>query len=247
MCNLARLAIVVVAFSSPVHAEGDELATQKDAWQRLQRQLSTRVSLNVDQAPLDDVLYVLSVQAGVKIVIDQAGLDDLGIELTDEASISADSLQAEVVLDLLLESVDLAWTVRNDLVVVTSQEVASETLVTRVYLAPDLLRDVDSRQDYDSLIDVIISTISSDSWVENGGPEAEIRPLAASNALVISQTPRTHWQIEQLLFDVRKLRERQGLPVASSGRNANTPTNDAYIHKTYLTPTTQTLLPREYR
>ncbi|WP_425400841.1 DUF1598 domain-containing protein [Aeoliella sp.] len=31
--------------------------------------------------------------------------------------------------------------------------------------------------DFDSLIDLIISTVASDSWVENGGPEAEIRPF----------------------------------------------------------------------
>ena len=31
--------------------------------------------------------------------------------------------------------------------------------------------------DFDSLMDLIISTVASDSWVENGGPEAEIRPF----------------------------------------------------------------------
>lgn len=31
--------------------------------------------------------------------------------------------------------------------------------------------------DFESLMDLIISTVASDSWVENGGPEAEIRPF----------------------------------------------------------------------
>ena len=31
--------------------------------------------------------------------------------------------------------------------------------------------------DFDSLIDLIVSTVSTETWAENGGGEAEIRPF----------------------------------------------------------------------
>src|SRR5690606_6406610 len=46
--------------------------------------------------------------------------------------------------------------------------------------------------DFDSLIDLIISTVAADTWAENGGGEAEIRPFPGNLSLVISQTQAVH-------------------------------------------------------
>ena len=63
--------------------------------------------------------------------------------------------------------------------------------------------------DFDSLIDLIISTVASDTWVENGGPEAEIRPFPTNLSLVISQTQDVHEQIADLLDQLRRLQDLQ--------------------------------------
>jgi hypothetical protein len=42
---------------------------------------------------------------------------------------------------------------------------------------PDANRGGAANADFDSLIDLIISTVSSETWAENGGGEAEIRPF----------------------------------------------------------------------
>ncbi len=63
--------------------------------------------------------------------------------------------------------------------------------------------------DFDSLIDLIISTVASDTWVENGGPEAEIRPFPTNLSLVISQTQDVHEQIADLLEQLRRLQDLQ--------------------------------------
>lgn len=52
------------------------------------------------------------------------------------------------------------------------------------------------------LIDTIISCVATESWAENGGGEAEIRPLGGM--LVISQTKAVHTQIESLLGMIRR-------------------------------------------
>lgn len=63
--------------------------------------------------------------------------------------------------------------------------------------------------DFDSLIDLIISTVASDSWAENGGGEAEIRPYFNNLSLVVSQTQAVHEEIADLLEQLRRLQDLQ--------------------------------------
>ncbi|MEN1681016.1 MAG: hypothetical protein AAGJ46_15620 [Planctomycetota bacterium] len=63
--------------------------------------------------------------------------------------------------------------------------------------------------DFDSLIDLIISTIATESWAENGGGEAEIRPYVNNLSLVVSQTQAVHEQIADLLQQLRRLQDLQ--------------------------------------
>ncbi len=63
--------------------------------------------------------------------------------------------------------------------------------------------------DFDSLIDLIISTVATETWAENGGGEAEIRPFPTNLSLVISQTQAVHEQIADLLEQLRRLQDLQ--------------------------------------
>jgi len=63
--------------------------------------------------------------------------------------------------------------------------------------------------DFDSLIDLIVSTVSTDTWAENGGGQAEIRPFPTNLSLVVSQTQAVHEQIADLLQQLRRLQDLQ--------------------------------------
>lgn len=63
--------------------------------------------------------------------------------------------------------------------------------------------------DFDSLIDLIVSTIATETWAENGGGEAEIRPFPTNLSLVISQTQNVHEEIADLLEQLRRLQDLQ--------------------------------------
>ncbi|HVT29019.1 MAG TPA: hypothetical protein VHE81_13470 [Lacipirellulaceae bacterium] len=63
--------------------------------------------------------------------------------------------------------------------------------------------------DFDSLIDLITSTVATDTWAENGGGQAEIRPFPTNLSLVISQTQAVHEQIADLLQQLRRLQDLQ--------------------------------------
>jgi general secretion pathway protein D len=63
--------------------------------------------------------------------------------------------------------------------------------------------------DFDSLIDLIVSTVQTETWAENGGGEAEIRPFPTNLSLVISQTQAVHEEIADLLQQLRRLQDLQ--------------------------------------
>ena len=63
--------------------------------------------------------------------------------------------------------------------------------------------------DFDSLIDLITSTVATDTWAENGGGQAEIRPFPTNLSLVISQTQAVHEEIADLLQQLRRLQDLQ--------------------------------------
>jgi len=63
--------------------------------------------------------------------------------------------------------------------------------------------------DFDSLIDLIVSTVEFDSWMENGTGEGEIQPFPTNLSLVISQTQRVHEEIADLLEQLRRLQDLQ--------------------------------------
>ena len=54
-----------------------------------------------------------------------------------------------------------------------------------------------------------MSTVQTETWAENGGGEAEIRPFPTNLSLVISQTQAVHEEIADLLEQLRRLQDLQ--------------------------------------
>ena len=65
-----------------------------------------------------------------------------------------------------------------------------------------------NQADFDSLIDLITSTIAPTSWTESGGT-GSIAPFETNLTLVVSQTQEIHEQIADLLKQLRRLQDLQ--------------------------------------
>lgn len=88
------------------------------------------------------------------------------------------------------------------------EQVRQQTVSTRIYDVGDLVSlDPDAQvslADFDSLVDLIVSTVASDSWVENGGPSGEIRPFPKNKSLVVSASGAVHEELSDLLAQLRR-------------------------------------------
>jgi hypothetical protein len=96
--------------------------------------------------------------------------------------------------------------VRNEVLLITTEEEAERQLVTCVYDVEGLI-DEGHPESLDSLIDSIVTCVATETWAENGGGEAEVRPLKPG-LLVISQTQAVQEEVAGLLAAIRKMRER---------------------------------------
>jgi hypothetical protein len=61
--------------------------------------------------------------------------------------------------------------------------------------------------DFDSLIDLIVTAISPQDWMENGLGNGEIQPFPSNLSLVVSQTEENHQAIATLLTQLRKSKQ----------------------------------------
>lgn len=98
--------------------------------------------------------------------------------------------------------------------------------------------------EFDSLIELITSTVTPDSWKNAGGP-ASIRVSPTNLSLVIVQTAQAHEQIEDLLFAFRKRVTEQG----QEGEQVPAAVDDALVEGDvgHQEPPWSRELPLEYR
>jgi hypothetical protein len=152
-----------------------------------------------DGTPLEEIIAYLREEYDVEIVLDTVALDELGLGPDEPIAISLRNIRFDQAMRRMLEPLELTYVVDSGVLLVTSEEEALAKLTVAVYDVRDLLLE----GDFDSLQDLVTSTIASDTWAENGGGEAEIVAYPQRGVLVISQTMAVHEEIARLLAAMR--------------------------------------------
>jgi len=143
-------------------------------------------------------LRELATQLGEKhkisVVIDKLALDDLAIDSTAEVEIEERGIALESALNLLLRPLELTFIVKDEVLLITTQEVADSTFETRVY-------PFDSGSLNSTVaMELLVKVVANDTWDENGG-EAQI--VNVGSRLVINQTYAVHNEINKLLLQLK--------------------------------------------
>ena len=191
----------------------------------------TGSGLKFQGAPLSEVVRFLREEYNVPVQLDLQSLDDLGLSPDDPIDIDVRDVSLKSALRIMLRQLDLTYVISNEVLLITSEEEALTCLTVAVYPVGDLLakkqghersasaepdknepvaaqQRLEQSESYnmDDLVNVIVSSTASDTWVENGGPEADIQPLQPG-LLVISQTQGVHEGVANLLAAIRQARE----------------------------------------
>lgn len=223
------LVVVLLALATPLQAEDDgasessppsrqtRASIEAAAEHRIEAALDSPLRAPIDfvATPLSQIIQVISNDYGIPIVIDSPALDAVASSPDVEITISIGNVTLRSALELMLKSAregDLTYIIDNEVLMITTQEEAEMRLEVIVYRVDDLL-DGDEAT-CDRLIDVIVSSVEHESWMENGTGEGEALSFPPG-MIVISQTRRVHAEVERLLDHMRMA--KQGIVADSAG------------------------------
>ena len=217
--TVASWLIVLCVSRAPLMAQDDWRAPLKKA-------LTQEVTAEFVELPLEDAVAYFKQVLNVPILIDTRALDDVGIGTDTPVTCNLQKLSAQSVLRWILRDLDLTWIFQDGAIVITTPEKAEETLSRALFNVSDLVGyspEKPSQADYETLIDLISSTVSPQSWDAVGGPGSM---GAYRGALLISQDQNRLEEIERFLAGLRRIRKnskdpqqklaRQPLAIAST-------------------------------
>ena len=198
-----------------VHVDGpgepvDVLLTpqQTDAHHAIEKALDQPVELQFSDAPLVEILRFIAEQAGINMVIDAPGLEEEGVTTNTETTIHLKKVTLRSALRVLLNDLNLGWTIENEALTITSKTRLEGKLITQAYQVMKLAGPENSKeqkeQQLERLVELITATVAPDTWEELGGP-GSIRTFPGGASLVIRQTEGVHSQIQVLLQSLTKL------------------------------------------
>lgn len=260
---------------------------------QIKESLGTQVKLQYSDRPLAEVMASLSRMAGADIYLDPRGLNQEGVSTDTPVSIELNNeISLKSALNLILAPLNLAYTIKDEVLMVTSEALREGDVFTETYYVADLVIPIPNfvpsnniglqglindalavtgyggggmgapgpmafannapmpgaggnpnalgqqfdptgggggigmsptqssvgpgglggaaSADFDSLIELIQTTVAVDTWAANGGGEgAEIAPFPTNLSLVVSQTQSVHEEIADLLDQLRRLQDLQ--------------------------------------
>jgi type II secretory pathway component GspD/PulD (secretin) len=162
--------------------------------------------LDFVDTPLEEIVNVLQDEYGIPIKIKVSALEAEGLDSSEPVTVNLHQISLRSALRLMLEALQLTFTVRDEVVEITSNSDADSHLVACVYNVRPFIGDT-SDASMKALVDTITSCVEAETWAENGDGNAAIRSLRPG-LLVISQTQHTHDEIASLLNAIQKMREK---------------------------------------
>jgi hypothetical protein len=89
--------------------------------------------------PLPDVVEWLQSKYSIPVVIDRKALADVGIEANAHVNCSLSGIPLRSALELALHELQLTWTIKSDVLLITTPEVADQHLVVKAHDVTDLI------------------------------------------------------------------------------------------------------------
>ncbi len=180
------------------------------AHEAILKALDQDITLSMRDVPLTDFTEYLAKVLGVHVHVDRKAIEDANLKVDLSVTCEIKNISGRSALNQILKDVELGWTIANESLVITSKEGASNTSEVRIYPVGDLLDAIDENGvrslAWDSMIELIKSSITPESWDDVGG-HGTIHGNDKSGSLVVSQTLETHEKIAQLLEGLRKARK----------------------------------------
>jgi RNA polymerase sigma factor (sigma-70 family) len=160
-----------------------------------------KAPLEFIDTPMTQVAMILSETYGVPILFDNVALELEGISPDVAVNITVREIPLRSALRLMLNKIssELAYIVRDDVLLITSREVAESNLETHVYDMREALEFLDVK--LPDIVDRIPSAIVPDSWRDNGTGDGTIETLG-DFYVAVNQTQEVHEEFARFLAQI---------------------------------------------
>jgi hypothetical protein len=200
---------VVKAVTEPLSRE-DALPPLTATERKIDEALTKPTQMEFVETPLQDVVDFLKEYHGIEIQLDKKALDQANVATDAAVTLNLKGVRLVSALNLMLGKLDLAWTVRDDVLLITSQDNSEALAVTKLYAVGDLVvcRDAKGRpyDDYDTLTNLITSSVEPMTWDGVGGANsASGATFGNAKILVISAPYPVQRQVAELLRNIRTI------------------------------------------
>jgi beta-lactamase regulating signal transducer with metallopeptidase domain len=200
------------ASAQPTPSEGAVPPIESAAAAKIEKTLSSPTHLEFADTPLQDVVDYLKDFHNIEVQLDTKALNDVGVKSDTPITKSLKGVSLRSALRLLLRDHGLTYTIQDEVLLITTPEEAQNHLQTAIYPVGDLVvppnSTAETSADFDSLIDVIKTTVKPSSWDIEGGI-GSISPFENNLSIVVSQTQEVHKEIEELLENLRTVSREQ--------------------------------------
>lgn len=176
------------------------------------------------EMPLGKTLTHIAQTTKTNLMVDFSSLKKIGVTAETPVKLCLPfPLPLRDVLDYLAKQHDLAWMVKDEVLVITTCEKSKGQSYKETYYVGDLLRtspehsaipfadSPEGRQEnvlFTPLVDYIRTMVAPESWQEKGG-DGEISEYYPTLSIIVRQQEEQHKEIVQLLKRLRAITEVQ--------------------------------------
>lgn len=201
---------VQLARSEPLQVAPKKLEPRAEsrAEAAIEAALKSTTQLEFIETPLQDVIDYLKDKHQIEIQLDKKAMEDAGIGTDTPVTKNLKNVTLRSALNMMLRELGLAWTIENEVLLITTAEREQETLATRVYDVADLVVCRDSKDklwdDYEPLIELITTGVGDKSWGRRGGPASLAGGSVGTAKVLVVRAPREmQREVSELLEHIR--------------------------------------------
>jgi hypothetical protein len=176
----------------------------EDAEKKIAAALDSEANVELVEVPLNEAIDSITQQHKIPILIDRRALEEIGLSAEEPVTIALSQIKLRNVLQLMLRELDLTYMVHGESLEVTTVEASEARLLSRIYWLEGTGFAVgNNAPGYQSIIELIQTSIIPDTWEALGGPSTMAPVTSTRPALLVSTTYKVHESIEMLFQTLR--------------------------------------------
>jgi hypothetical protein len=186
---------------------------EREAEQQILDAFKRTLTVDFRSMPLEEVARFIQDHCKIPVFLDSHSLADVGTSSSEPITFHAENISLRSILRRILRDLDLAYSIHQESLVITTVEQAERQAYVRVYPVDDLVEafvsPADCGGDLQDLIELITATIQPTTWGHSSICESMTwAEIPGAKVLIVAQIHDVHQEISDLLDGLRRLARR---------------------------------------